>query len=73
MTRGVRVARVERGREHLDGADIGELGLGLGRLQRRHHVIERLGERIELAARSRLSILREKSCDEAIWPSCCES
>ena len=50
MAGGVGVARVERGGERLDGADIGQLGLRLGRLQRGDHLVERVGERVELEA-----------------------
>ena len=48
MTGRVGIARVERGRERLDRADVGQLGLRFGGLQRGHHLVEGIGEGVEL-------------------------
>ena len=48
MTGRVGIARVERGRERLYRADVGQLGLRFGGLQRGHHLVEGIGEGVEL-------------------------
>ncbi len=50
VPRGVLVARVERGRERFDDADIRAARVRLGRAQRPDQRVERVGQRIDLAA-----------------------
>ena len=50
VTGGVRIARVERGRQRADGAQIGRFGFGLGCGDRRQQRVEGGRQLIELAA-----------------------
>ena len=50
MAGGIRVARVERRGERSDRTRVGRLRLRLGLPNRRHQVVERFGQRVELAA-----------------------
>ena len=46
----VRIARVERGRQRANGAEVGGARVRFGRRQPLHQLVERFSERIELAA-----------------------